>query len=131
MSTSDSSHISKFGIGFDLDQHRNTPNPTGKKIVKYSDAKLRVLTLNSEIEKVHKQDLQGKDNIHVNVIQKNIRAKKVESCMTCANKGYYGHIRGLCEQGLQRAKGKLNKKEYDHNKDEILQIKKERNKKTS
>jgi hypothetical protein len=123
--TTDSSHISKFGIGFDLDQHRNTPNPTSKKIVKYSDCKLTVQTVNSEIEKIHKQELQGKDDFHITRIRKNKRAEKVNSCMTCTNKGYYGHTRGLCGSRIQRTKGKLNKKEYDHNKDEILQVKKE------
>jgi hypothetical protein len=42
------SHISKFGIGFDLDQHGNTPNPTGTEA--------------RNIEKVNKQDLQEEDN---------------------------------------------------------------------
>jgi hypothetical protein len=115
-----------------LDRHQNTPNPTGKKIVEYSDYKFRVQTVNSDIKKAHKQDSQGKDNIHINVIQKNIKAKKVNSCMTCTNNGHhYGHTKGLCGSRIQRAKGKLNKKECDHNKDEMLQVKKERNKKAS
>jgi hypothetical protein len=124
----DSSHISKFGIGFDLDQHRNTPNPTGKKIIEYSVSKSRIQTVNSEIEKVYKQDLQGKDNIHINTIQKNIRAKKVNSCMSCTNKGHYGHTRGLCRAKKQRMERTFYKKEYDHNKEEIWENKKEVNK---
>jgi hypothetical protein len=127
----DLSHISKFGIGFDLDQHQNTPNPTSKKIVEYSDSKFRVFSSNSEIEKVHKQNLQENDNIHINMIQKNIRAKKVNSCMTCTNNGHYGHTRGLCGPRKQRMKRTLNKKEYDHNKEEIWKNKRERNKKAS
>jgi hypothetical protein len=99
-------------------------------IVEYSDSKFRVQTVNSEIEKAHKQDSQGKDNIHINMIQKNIRVKKVNSCMTCTNNGHYGHTRGLCGPRKQHMKRTLNKKEYDHhNKGEILQVKKERNKK--
>ena len=124
----DSSHISKFGIGFDLDQHRNTPNPTGKKIIEYSVSNPRIQAVNSEIEKVYKQDLQGKDNIHINTIQKNIRAKKVNSCMSCTNKGHYGHTRGLCRAKKQRMERTFYKKEYDHNKEEIWENKKEVNK---
>jgi hypothetical protein len=110
-----------------LDQHRNTPNPAGKKIVEYYYTKVRVLSSNleikkilssnSEIEKVHKQDLQGKDNIDITMIRKNIRSKKVNSCMICTNKGYYGRTRGLCGPRIQHANGELNEKEYDHNKE--------------
>jgi hypothetical protein len=113
-----------------LDQHRNTPNPTGKKIVEYSDSKFRVLSSNSEIKKVHKQDLQGKDNIHITMIRKNMRAEKVNSCMTCTNNGHYGHTRGLCGPRKQCMKRTLNKKEYDHNKEEIWKNKKKVNKST-
>jgi hypothetical protein len=60
------------------------------------------------------------------MIQKNTRAKKVNSFMTCTNKGYYGHTRSLCGSRIQCAKGELNEKEYDHNKEGILQVKKER-----
>ena len=111
-----------------MDQHRNTPNPTGKKINEYSASKFRVQSVNSDIEKVYKHDLQGKDNIHINTIQRNIRAKKVNSCMSCTNKGHYGHTRGLCGPRKQRMKRTLNKKEYDHNKEEIWENEKEVNK---
>jgi hypothetical protein len=95
-----------------LDQHRNTPNPTGKKI-----------------KKTYKQDLEGKEDFHITGIRKYKRVEKVNSFMTCTNKGYYGHTKGLCGSRIQCTKGKLNKKECDHNKGEILQVKKEKNKK--
>jgi hypothetical protein len=105
-----------------LDQHRNTPNPTGKKIEKtYKERKFN--------EEINKQDLLTKDDFHITDIRKYKKVEKVNTFMTCTNKGYYGHTKGLCGLRIQRTKGKLNKKEYDHNKDEILQVKKEKNKK--
>jgi hypothetical protein len=126
--TSDSSHISNFGIGFDLDQHGNRPNPTG------TEAKI--------IKKVIKQDLQEEDNIHITMTYNKTRrqlqeekervkkiftrAKDVNSCMTCTKNGRSRHTQDLCGLWVQRVIGTLEKKVYYHSEEGMYSNKTEK-----